>query len=187
MVHAPPVNRSSLALELDALRFEQKRRQLAVIMVVLVAPSLVHGVIDLFVVSREEVRFAALVALRVVAIALAALGILGIARLRDEARFERAAIAISYGIVALVIVAHLLRPAALSLPYFFEAVAIVALYAMLPSRGKHQLVPALLLTAAALVLLAVRHTSFVLAERVVIVTTLLMANALGATIAWHWH
>lgn len=181
--------RSEAATEFDALRFEQKRRQLAVIVGVLIAPTFVFVGIDLLVLGRDDARLYALVLVRVIAIALAAFAAFGITRIRDEGRFDGAVMALSYVIVALVLTVHLLRPPTMITPYFFEVVMIIALYAILPSRWTHQAVPASLLTTAGIVLLVRWHLDLGLVERVSIATALVIANGVGIAVAsqWRWY
>lgn len=172
--------------ELDALRFEHKRRQLAVLAGVLIAPTLVFVGIDLILLGRNDPRFFALVLIRVFAIGVAAFAAFRMTRITDEARFDRAVIAVSYLIVALVLAVHLLRPPTMLSPYFFEVVLIIALYALLPSRWRDQVLPASLLTGAGVLLLFQWHVELTLVERVSIGTALMIANGVGIAVAWHW-
>ena len=152
----------------------------------LIAPTLIFAGIDLLVLGRQDARFYALVLIRMFAIGLAAFAAFRMTRIPEEARFDRAVAALSYVIVAIVLAVHLLRPPTMITPYFYEAVMIIALYAILPSRWKNQVVPAALITGAGILLLFLWHVDLTLVERVSIATALLVANGVGIAVAWHW-
>lgn len=177
--------RPNLIASLDALRFEHKRHQLAVIAAILVTPTIVFTAVDLAVSGNDLPRLAVLLAVRIAVVAVAFLGIFGVARLTSEQRFDRAVQMLSYVIVLLTLTVHLLRPASFTSPYFVEVLVIMALYAILPARWTRQLGPALLITGVGILLLVVWHTGVDLILRVSIAVALILANAIGIAVGWH--
>ncbi|MDH5235937.1 MAG: hypothetical protein OEW77_13365 [Gemmatimonadota bacterium] len=172
--------------QLDALRFEHKRRLIAVLAALFILPIIVFAAIDVRLIGRDDPRLLGLVVIRVLALALAGGLAYGLLRLRDERLFGRIALVIGFLIVGLLLAVHLLRPPALLTPYFFETIMIVALYAGLPSRWQLQLIPALLIAAYGIVLLFTWHRDASVVERAAIITALLLANGVGIVVAWHW-
>jgi hypothetical protein len=172
--------------QLDALRFEHKRRLIAVLAALFIPPIVVFAVIDVALTGSDDPRLLGLVVIRVLALSLAGGLAYGFLRLRDERLLDRIAFGLGFVIVGLLLAVHLLRPPALLTPYFFEAIMIVALYASLPSRWQLQLIPALLIAAYGIVLLFTWHRDATMVERAAIITALLLANGVGVVVAWHW-
>ena len=172
----------------DTLRFEHKRRQLAVLATILVTPTVVFAAVDITLARHEPERLVVLVVLvvlRVMVITLFLIFAFGVTRLRDEARFDRAVTGFSYVAAFLALAVHLLRPPTLITPYFVEVVLIIGLYGMLPAHWRRQLGPCLLISGVGLVLLFVWHTEFDAIHRAAVAVALVLANAIGIALGWH--
>ncbi|MBL8997617.1 MAG: hypothetical protein JNL44_09905 [Gemmatimonadetes bacterium] len=141
--------------------------------------------VDLLASQQSLSRILLLLGVRLAVLAIAFGIILRIARLPDERKFDFAVPVISYAIVLLVVVVHLLRPASFITQYFVETLVIIGLYAVLPARWTRQLGPALLITVIGIVLLFTWHTGYDVFEKAAVVVVLVLANALGIAVGWH--
>lgn len=152
---------------------------------ILITPTLAFTVVDLISSEQSPARIAALLAVRLVVIAIGMVVILRVARFADQRRFDLAVPVISYVVAALVITVHVLRPPTFITQYFVEVIIVIGLYAVLPARWSRQVGPALLITVTGIVLLFTWHEGFDVFEQVAVVVVLVLANAIGIAVGWH--
>jgi hypothetical protein len=154
-----------------------------VVFTIVLAPVAVFAVSDLLLNRDDIARFLLLAAIRLGMLMVLLAGLARLRRIRDRATYTRTVAWSVLACVPLILLVHVLRPRELLTPFIIEALLVGVFYIVLPNDRRWQRLTAGLLTAGGFALLALWHRGVSPVEYIAVVTALLVANAVGITVA----
>lgn len=180
MTHAPiqePITEAPT--EISALRLDNDRRVVRAMFITLIVVVTLLVVMDIVVVRGGWLARAPLLAVRLLMAAVLTYGVFGVMRARTPRTFEQRLLATTFAAVLIELAIRLLRPPENITPVWLEIVLVLGCYAIMPGRPALQAIVAGTLTVGTSVILVSYNTGIAAADRIGIILTLVIANAVG--------
>jgi uncharacterized membrane protein YiaA len=165
--------------EISALRLDNDRRMTRAIFVTLLVTVSVLVVADLIFVSGGWAARTPVLLIRALMASVLLFGLFGVVRAKKRKAFEHRLFVTTAAAVLIELVLRLLRPPESITPVWLEIVLVLGCYAILPNRPLFQAIVAMTLTVGTSVILIGYNTGVSTADRVGIILTLVIANAVG--------
>ncbi len=165
--------------EISAFRLENDRRVVRTIFITLLTVTTLLVVMDVITVRGGWLARTPLLAIRLLMGAVLLYGVFGIMRARTPRAFEHRLLVTTGAAVLIELALRLLRPPENITPVWLEIVLVLGCYAILPNRPLFQAIVAVTLSVGTSLILIFYNTGVSAADRVGIILTLAIANAVG--------
>lgn len=165
--------------DISAFRLENDRRVVRTIFITLIVVVSLLVVMDVMVVRGGWLVRTPLLAIRALMAAVLLYGVFGVARAKTPRAFEHRVLAATLMAALVELALRLIRPPENITPVWLEIVLVLGCYAIVPNRPLFQAIVAITLSIGTSLILMTYNTGIAAADRVGIILTLAIANAVG--------
>ena len=165
--------------EISAFRLANDRRVVRAVFITLLAVVSILVVMDVITVRGGWLARTPLLAIRALMGGVLLYGVFGIMRAKTPLAFEHRLLVTTFAAALIELALRLLRPPENITPVWLEIVLVLGCYAIVPQRPVFQAIVAVTLSVGTSVILVVYNTGVSAADRVGIILTLAIANAVG--------
>jgi hypothetical protein len=165
--------------EISAFRLANDRRVVRAVFVTLLAVVSILVVMDVITVRGGWLARTPLLLIRALMGLVLLFGVFGITRAKTPRAFEHRLLVTTFAAALVELALRLLRPPENITPVWLEIVVVLGCYAIVPNRPFFQAIAAITLSIGTSIILVVYNTGVSAADRVGIILTLAIANAVG--------
>jgi hypothetical protein len=165
--------------EISAFRLANDRRVVRAVFIALLVVVSVLVVMDVITMRGGWLARTPLLAIRALMGAVLLYGVFGITRAKTSRAFEHRLLVTTFAAALVELALRLLRPPENITPVWLEIVVVLGCYAIIPNRPFFQAIAAITLSIGTSIILVVYNTGVSASDRVGIILTLAIANAVG--------